>query len=279
MRTTNDINEIRSFRWKQPGLTWGLVPTMGALHDGHLSLIKQARKENDKLGVSIFVNPIQFNNPADLEAYPVSYERDLDILSQENVDLVWIPDKKDIYPSDFQSYIEIKQLSEILEGKSRPGHFKGVSTVVAILFNVFQPVRAYFGQKDAQQLLIIKQMVKDLQFNIEIVSCPTIRDAYGLAISSRNQNLSIKGKKQAGCLYKALSEADKAILAGERDAGRVKSLIKNIISEHSLAKIDYISIANPETLIEIKTIMQKTLISLAVYIEKVRLIDNLTVEI
>jgi pantoate--beta-alanine ligase len=278
MNVTSDLSEIRSCRWHDRNTTWGLVPTMGALHQGHLSLIRQAHVENEKVAVSIFVNPIQFNNPGDLKTYPVALEKDLDILRREKIDLVWTPAREDIYPPDFQTYVQVEKLSEPLEGTTRPGHFKGVATIVAILLNIFQPHRAYFGQKDVQQLLVIQQMVKDLKFNLDIVPCPTIRENDGLAISSRNQNLGSQGRKQAVCLFDALSAAKKAITNGERSASRLKNLMQETIGRYSLARIDYVSIATPLTLTEVETIDDSVLLSLAVYIENIRLIDNITVE-
>ena len=279
MNVTSHLSEIRSLRWYDTNSTWGLVPTMGALHQGHISLIKRAREENDKVAVSIFVNPIQFNNPVDLEAYPVVFDKDLEILKEEKVDLVWTPGKVDIYPLDFQTYVQVEHISMPLEGKTRPGHFKGVATIVAILFNAFQPHRAYFGQKDVQQMLVIKQMANDLKFNLDIVPCPTIREDDGLAISSRNRNLNPGGRKQAVCLFKALSEAKKSIVNGNTIAKNIKASMQEIINRYPLARIDYISLANPLTLVEVDTITGNTLISLAVFIENTRLIDNITVEI
>jgi pantoate--beta-alanine ligase len=279
MKVSSNLSEIRSLRWRNPKSTWGLVPTMGALHFGHESLIKRAKKENEKVAVSIFVNPIQFNNPGDLETYPVALEEDLNILKKEKVDIVWTPDQNDIYTPDFQTYIQVERVATPLEGTTRPGHFKGVATIVSVLFNVFQPHRAYFGQKDAQQLLVIRQMVKDLKFNLEIVSCPTVREEDGLAISSRNQILSSEGRKQAVCLFKALTAAEESIDKGEKSTEKVKKIVQDIISSFSLAKIDYVSIANPLTLIEADNIVGSVLISLAVYIENTRLIDNMTIEI
>jgi pantoate--beta-alanine ligase len=279
MIVTPEISEIRAHRWQDRSVTWGLVPTMGALHEGHLSLIEQAKKENDCVAVSIFVNPKQFNNPKDLESYPVVLDEDLKILKKEDVDLVWTPAIKDIYPENYQTYIQVEELSKILEGSSRPGHFSGVATVVAILFNAFQPDRAYFGQKDAQQLLLIKQMVRDLKFNLEIISCPTVREKDGLAISSRNKNLSDQGRKQAVCLYRALSAAKEAIINGNLNAENLKTQMQSIIDDYNLAKIDYISIASPTSLNEVDVIDDQVLISLAVFVEDVRLIDNMIIEV
>jgi len=250
---------------------------MGALHKGHISLIKQAKKENENVAVSIFVNPIQFNNPDDLEAYPVVLNKDLDILKEEKVDLVWTPDNIDIYPPVFQTYVQVEDISTPLEGKTRPGHFKGVATIVAILFNAFQPHRVYFGQKDAQQLLVIRQMVNDLKFNLDIVTCPTIREKDGLAISSRNRHLYSEGRKQAVCLFRALSEANESIASGNTNVQSIKTAMQEIINSYSLARIDYISIANPLTLAEVEIISGTILISLAVFIDDVRLIDNMIV--
>jgi pantoate--beta-alanine ligase len=279
MNITHELNELRRYRWQDSESSWGLVPTMGALHQGHVSLIKQARAENENVGVSIFINPIQFNSPIDLTSYPVSIDHDLQILENEDVDLVWIPNQKDIYPSDFQSYVEVENISRILEGKSRPGHFRGVTTIVAILFNVFQPDKAYFGQKDAQQLFVIKRMVQDLKFNLQIITCPTVRDNDGLAISSRNQNLSSEGRKQARCLFEALSYSKKAIEKGERITSELIKNMQKIIDEFTLAKVDYLSIADPETLNEVEKIQKRCLISLAVFVDNVRLIDNMIIEL
>lgn len=279
MKVTTQLSEIRSFRWRDKNSTCGLVPTMGALHQGHISLIRRAREENDMLGVSIFINPIQFNNPRDLETYPVTLEQDLNILKKEKVDLVWTPGADDLYTPDFNTYVQVEHLSIPMEGISRPGHFKGVATIVAILFNAFQPNRAYFGQKDAQQLLVIRQMVNDLKFNLDIVTCPTIREEDGLAISSRNRNLSTQGRKQAVCLFNALNAARISIKNGEQRAGKLKTLMRDIIERHSLARIDYISISNPQTLTEIDFIDGDILIALAVYIKDVRLIDNMSINL
>ena len=279
MKVTSHLSEIRSLRWHDPKSTWGLVPTMGALHQGHISLIKRARQENDKVAVSLFVNPIQFNNPGDLEKYPVVLDEDLKILKKEKIDLVWTPGTVDIYPPDFQTYVQVEHISKPLEGKMRPGHFKGVTTIVTILFNAFQPHRAYFGQKDAQQLLVIRRMVNDLKFNLDIVPCPTIREDDGLAISSRNGNLSTRGRKQAVCLFRALSEAKKSTVGGDTNAKNIKTSMMEIINSYPLARIDYVSISNPLTMVEVDTITGSILISLAVYIENTRLIDNMTIEV
>jgi len=277
MIVTEKISEIRSVRWQDQISTWGLVPTMGALHAGHINILRRARRENDRIGVSIFINPIQFDNPADLATYPQSLEKDLEILTEENVDLVWAPDANDIYHPGFQTYLDVEKLSKPFEGAARKGHFKGVTTIVAILFNVFQPQRAYFGEKDAQQLRIIRQMINDLKFNLQIVACPTVRERDGLAVSSRNRNLSSKGRKEAVCLFQALMIAKEAVKKGERTAVALKKLMVDVISSYSLARIDYISIADSQTLNEINIIESQCLILLAVFVENVRLIDNITI--
>ncbi|MBN1153831.1 pantoate--beta-alanine ligase, partial [candidate division KSB1 bacterium] len=243
MDVEKKTERIRAIRDRDSAFLWGLVPTMGFLHEGHMSLVKRAREENNRVGVSIFVNPIQFNDPSDLLKYPRDIERDLAMLEKEKVDLVWIPDREEMYPADFQTYIEVKDLSRYLEGEKRPGHFTGVTTVVCKLFHVFEPTRAYFGSKDAQQLAIIRQMVRDLSFDIDIVACPTVREHDGLAMSSRNSLLTNAGRQRATILYQALSQARGMIEEGERDASKIKDAMHDIISTVE-ARIDYISIAD-----------------------------------
>lgn len=272
-----EVEAIRQARWADPLASWGLVPTMGFLHEGHLSLVRQARQENERVGVSIFVNPIQFNNPADLAAYPHDLERDLALLAEEGVDLVWTPRPDIVYPSGFQTYVTVEEVSQYLEGPARPGHFRGVTTVVAKLFNVFQPQRAYFGQKDAQQAVVIKRMVQDLNFNLEIVVCPIVREADGLAMSSRNVNLSPAARRQATCLYRALSAARQALARGERNAVNLRGLMLEIIGTADLARVDYVSVADPDTLQELELVQGRALLSLAVFVGGVRLIDNMVI--
>lgn len=271
------IEAIRQERWEDPTLSWGLVPTMGYLHEGHLSLVRQARQENDRVGVSIFVNPMQFHNPDDLSSYPRDTDRDLQLLQAEGADLVWTPPLDMVYPADYQTYVEVEEITTRLEGAARPGHFRGVTTVVAKLFNVFQPHRAYFGQKDAQQVRVIRQMVKDLNFNLDIVVCPTVREPDGLAMSSRNAHLSSEARQQATCLYRALMAAQSRIAAGERDVKTLREAMQDVIQPVASAQIDYVSVAHPDTLEELGTIDQQALLSLAVFINHVRLIDNLLV--
>ena len=275
MEIVSNIDDVRRVRWTDASATWGLVPTMGYLHEGHLQLIRKARSENDRIGVSIFVNPIQFNNPEDLEKYPRDADRDIDLLKQVGVDLLWTPTPDIVYPKGYQTYVDVTQIAQFLEGASRPGHFRGVATVVAKLFNVFQPTRAYFGQKDAQQVVVIRRMVEDLDFNLQVVACPTVREEDGLAMSFRNVRLSPEHRRQAACLHAALLAAQKAFLSGIRDAALLKKTVQGVIANAPAARIDYVSAADPETLEELDTITGGVLLSLAVYFNAVRLIDNI----
>ncbi len=277
MNVFSTISGIRQYRWADHAAMWGLVPTMGYLHEGHLSLVRYAHQENDRVGVSIFVNPIQFNNPNDLTNYPRDLDRDLSILEQAGVDLVWTPSPDVVYPPNYQTFVEVEKVSKVLEGASRPSHFRGVTTVVAKLFNVFQPHRAYFGQKDAQQVVVIKQMIHDLNFNLELITCPTIRETDGLAMSSRNVRLSANARQQATCLYRALTAAKCAFDSGHKKAAELRATMLAIITQANLARIDYISVAHPETLAELEIIENQALLSLAVFIDDVRLIDNMII--
>jgi pantoate--beta-alanine ligase len=279
MQVFADVSAIRQARWSDPLATWGLVPTMGFLHAGHLSLVHNARQENDRVGVSIFVNPTQFNNPNDLAAYPRDLDRDLDLLADAGVDVVWTPTPGIVYPPDYQTFVEVEQVTRPLEGAARPGHFRGVTTVVAKLFNVFQPQRAYFGQKDAQQVVVIKRMVQDLNFNVDIVVCPTMRDADGLAMSSRNVQLSAAARQHASCLYRALLTAKEACAAGQREAAHLRTVMRTVIETTAMARVDYVSVAHPDTLEEVDQVTDRALLSLAAFVGGVRLIDNLLVSI
>lgn len=277
MQIVKTIEEVRAIRWADPALTWGLVPTMGALHEGHLSLVRRARQENDRISVSIFVNPIQFNNPADLEGYPRTLERDCELLEAEGADLVWAPDEAIMYPPGYQTAVIVEKLTQPLEGAHRPGHFRGVSTVVAKLFNVVQPTRAYFGQKDAQQAAVIRQMVRDLGFNLEIVVCPIVREPDGLAMSSRNVRLNPEERQAATVLYDALSAAAAAWGAGVHEAGGLRTMMASLIEAEPLARMNYVSVADLETLQEITGQVEKALLSMAVFVGETRLIDNMVV--
>ncbi|MGW8318283.1 MAG: pantoate--beta-alanine ligase, partial [Candidatus Promineifilaceae bacterium] len=229
MIVSDTIEEARHFRWEEPRLSWGLVPTMGYLHEGHLSLVRRARDENDRVAVTIFVNPMQFDRPADLEAYPRDLRRDLDMLEREAVDLVFTPDNGVIYPPGFQTHVAVEAVTQRLEGAARPMHFQGVTTVVAKLLNIIQPDRAYFGQKDAQQVVVVKRMVQDLNFNLEVVVCPIIRAADGLALSSRNVRLLPEERAAAPILFRALSAAEEAIHGGQRSGDAIRDLMRETI--------------------------------------------------
>jgi pantoate--beta-alanine ligase len=252
----------------------GLVPTMGYLHQGHLSLVERARAECASVGVSIFVNPTQFGPNEDLNSYPRDLDKDLKLLDAAGVDLVWMPTPNIVYPPGFQTWIEVEGLTAPLEGAMRPGHFRGVTTVVAKLFNAFQPQRAYFGQKDAQQAAVIRRMTRDLDFPIDLVICPTVREPDGLAMSSRNAYLKPDERQAATVLFRALSAANAAYNSGERDAASLRALMTNIIQAEPLAKLQYVSCADYDTLEELQTVNAKALLSMAVYISKTRLIDN-----
>ncbi len=256
----------------------GFVPTMGYLHEGHLELVRRARAENQTVVVSIFVNPTQFGPSEDFATYPRDPERDLAMLEKERTDIVFMPDTEEMYPEGFSSWVEVERVTERLEGAFRPGHFRGVATVVAKLFNIVEPTKAYFGQKDAQQLLVIKKMVADLNMNLEIVAVPTVREPDGLAMSSRNIYLNPEERRAALVLWKALGLAKGLWERGERDAGRIRGEMIALINSEPLAKIDYVSIADPDTLLELDRIDRPALVSMAVRIGRTRLIDNITLE-
>ena len=277
MQVVADIPAVRRVRRADASDSWGLVPTMGALHDGHLSLVRQARSDNARVGVSIFVNPAQFHNPDDLATYPRDPERDLALLRQEGVDLVWTPSPDQVYPAGYQTYIEVEESSRPLEGSARPGHFRGVATVVAKLMNVFQPQRVYFGQKDAQQVAVVRRMVEDLNFALRVVSCPTVREPDGLAMSSRNVLLSSQARPYAACLIRALQAAGDAFAQGERRAEVLRAAMRTVIDATPMTRVDYVSVAHPESLAELQAVETAALLSLAVFVDQVRLIDNIVV--
>ena len=277
MQVVGPISEIRALRQKLSG-TVGFVPTMGFLHEGHLALVKQARMENSAVIVSIYVNPAQFGPREDFRAYPRDLNRDLALLRGEEVDIVFVPSDDDMYPPEFSSWVDVEKVTERLEEASRPGHFRGVATVVAKLFNIVQPSRAYFGQKDAQQMVVIKRMVADLNMGIEIVVVPTVRESDGLAMSSRNIYLGPGERQAATVLFKALTLAQQLGRGGEKDAGKIRRQMTSLIEKEPLAQIDYVSIADAETLEELSLLDRPALASLAVRIGKTRLIDNLPLE-
>jgi len=275
MKVLSTIAEFKESRQKINNSV-GLVPTMGYLHEGHLTLVRRAREKNRTVVVSIFVNPTQFGPREDFVQYPRDPERDLALLEKEKVDLVFMPSVEEMYPEGFCSWVEVEKVTEKLEGAVRPGHFRGVTTVVAKLFNIVQPARAYFGQKDAQQAVVIKRMVADLNMNLDIIVVPTQREPDGLAMSSRNTYLSPEERQAALVLWKSLNLAQQLWSQGERKAERVRQQMTNLIQKEPLAKIDYVSIAEPETLEEIVEIDRAALVSLAVHIGRTRLIDNIT---
>ena len=273
MQVIKTISEIRELRRQLTGSV-GFVPTMGYLHQGHLALVKQARAENPTVVVSIFVNPTQFGHREDLGTYPRDLNRDLKLLEEERADIIFVPSSEEMYPLDFSSWVDVEKVTERLEGASRPGHFRGVATVVAKLFNIVQPTKAYFGQKDAQQAVVIEKMVADLNMMVEIVIVPTVRERDGLAMSSRNTYLNPEERQAATVLFKALSLAKQLWQDGEKGADKTRQQMTSLIQREPLAKIGYVSIADAKTLEELDTINRPALASLAVYIGKTRLIDN-----
>lgn len=275
MIVIGSIAELRRVRSNLPN-PLGFVPTMGYLHGGHMSLVHAARAECQSVAVSIFVNPTQFGPQEDLAAYPRDLEHDLGLLEKAGVDVVWTPTSEMMYPSGFQTWVQVDELTRPLEGEMRPGHFRGVTTIVAKLFNAVQPHKAYFGQKDAQQALVIQQMVRDLNFPIEIVVCPIQREADGLAMSSRNAYLNPAERQAATVLYRALSTALSAWEAGERHADSLRQILRKTVQAEPLARLQYASCADPHTLQELQDLIPASaLLSMAVYVGKTRLIDNM----
>lgn len=260
--------------WKNQGLTVGLVPTMGYLHEGHQSLIKKAVEENDRVVVSVFVNPIQFAPNEDLETYPRDLEADKRLCDSTGADLIFHPTPDEMYPDGFSTHIQMDNLTKELCGKTRPTHFGGVCTVVGKLFNIVQPDKAYFGQKDAQQLAIIKRMVRDLNFDIEIVGCPIIREPDGLAKSSRNTYLSADERKAALILSKAIKLGKEMVEGGERNAQTIIKAMTDKINTEPLARIDYVNVVDALSIEPLDVVKGEVLVAIAVYIGKTRLIDN-----
>jgi pantoate--beta-alanine ligase len=273
MKVIKTISEMQAYRKTLPEPV-GFVPTMGYLHEGHISLVRKAKEENTSVVVSIFVNPTQFGPNEDFEKYPRDLEGDVGLLAEEGVDAVFTPEAGEIYPQDFNSRVEVLGITQKLEGNCRPGHFRGVTTVVNKLFNIVRPQRAYFGQKDAQQAIVIKKMVEDLNMNLDIITCPTIREEDGLAMSSRNIYLNPDERQAAIVLYRSLMLAKDMYQRGERDAETIRKEIVRLIKTEEMARIDYVSVADPVTLDELDMITKKALVSLAVKFGKTRLIDN-----
>ena len=273
MKNVSSLFDLRAVRLSLKGIV-GLVPTMGYLHEGHLSLIRQAKVDCEHVIVTIFVNPTQFGPNEDFSNYPRDIEHDLKLINPLGVDLVWNPAPEIMYPPGYQTWVEVEALTRPLEGALRPGHFRGVTTVVAKLFNATQPDKAYFGQKDAQQAAVIRQMTRDLNFPIEIVVCPTVREADGLALSSRNKYLEGDDRKAATILFRALSAAKDIYEAGERNAEKLRRKMKEVLESEPRAQMQYVSCADYDTLEELAVINGKALLSMAVFLGKTRLIDN-----
>ncbi len=279
MQVVKTIREVREIvnEWRKQGYTVGLVPTMGYLHEGHQSLISKSHEQNDRTVVSVFVNPIQFGPNEDLATYPRDLERDMHKVEEAGGDIIFNPEPSEMYPDHFTSFIDTTETTELLCGARRPVHFRGVCTVVGKLFNIVGPDRAYFGQKDAQQLATIKRFARDLNFNIEIVPCPIVREDDGLAKSSRNTYLSPEERKAAVILSQSLKKGKQAIENGEKDAKKVISIITESLETEPLAKVDYVEVVDFNNVQRIDQIKGETLVAIAVYIGKTRLIDNFIV--
>ncbi|NLG86753.1 MAG: pantoate--beta-alanine ligase [Firmicutes bacterium] len=281
MELLKTVSETRQFvaSQKEEKRSIGLVPTMGYLHQGHLSLIHTAREQNDTVVVSIFVNPTQFGPQEDLDRYPRDLEKDCRLCTQAGVDAIFMPTANEMYPGRFLTWVQVQELTEVLCGASRPGHFRGVTTVVNKLFNIIQPDRAYFGLKDFQQAVVIKQMVQDLNIPVEIVAVPTVREADGLATSSRNEYLTPQERARATVLYRSLQIGRQLIEAGERNVHSVREAMVKEIERQPNTRIDYIAICDPSTLVPVDQIKNQVLLALAVWIGNTRLIDNVLVEV
>ena len=264
-----------SLGWRREGKTVGFVPTMGYLHEGHLSLVRQARKENDVVVVSVFVNPTQFGHGEDFERYPRDLKRDMSLLGPIGVEAVFVPAVDDMYPPGYRTYVEVEDITTRLCGASRPGHFRGVTTVCCKLFNIVRPHRAYFGKKDFQQYVVLRTMVADLNMDLEIVPMPIIREPDGLAMSSRNAYLNAQERKGALCLYHSLRRAQELFAQGEKDAGTFRKEVVKLIQAEPLATIDYVEVVDPDTFLSLKEVKEGTLVALAVKVGPARLIDNI----
>ena len=280
MKVVKTIQEVRAQvrEWRKEGLTIGLVPTMGYLHEGHQSLIRKSVSENDRTVVSVFVNPIQFGPNEDLEAYPRDLNRDMKAVEEAGGDLIFHPEPSEMYPGHFTSFIDTTETTELLCGAVRPIHFRGVCTVVGKLFNIVLPDKAYFGQKDAQQLATIRRFVRDLNFPVEIVACPIVREEDGLAKSSRNTYLNPQERQAALILSKSLKLGKAAIEQGERSAQRIIDIIRQNLQTEPLARVDYVEVVDFENIQRVETIQGETLVAIAVYIGKTRLIDNFIIK-
>lgn len=281
MKIVTTIKEAKEVinEWKSQGYSIGFVPSMGYLHEGHASLMKEAKKQTEKVAVSIFVNPTQFGPGEDYDAYPRDLDHDLAICEEQGVDLIFHPSVEEMYGKNYNTYVNMETLGEELCGKSRPIHFRGVCTVVTKLFNIIDPDKAFFGQKDAQQLAIIKRMVKDLNMKVQVIGCPIIREEDGLAKSSRNTYLNAEERKAALILSKAIFLGQSMVQNGERDVKTVLTAMKEKIETEPLAKIDYVEVVDGETMQKVEKMEESVLVAMAVYIGKTRLIDNFMYEL
>ena len=277
MRIITTVDEMREAcaQARRAGKKLGFVPTMGALHDGHISLVREARKRCDVIAASIFVNPTQFAPNEDFAKYPRPLERDCALLKQENVELLLTPSREEMYPLGAVTFVEVEELSERLCGKSRPGHFRGVTTIVNKLLNIIQPTFAFFGQKDAAQAAIVRKMVRDLDMEVEIVVCAIVREADGIAMSSRNVYLNAADRKKAGVLYRALQKVKSQYDAGERDAAKLIAAAKRVFAEEPEVRLEYVEIVNPNTLEAARDFARPVLVAVAARVGSTRLIDNI----
>jgi pantoate--beta-alanine ligase len=274
VRTLTAIPAVREWR-RQGGASLGLVPTMGYLHPGHLSLVARARRENDRVAASLFVNPTQFGPQEDLARYPRDLPRDQRLLEEVGCDVLFAPSVEEMYPPGFETTVDVGKIAAPLEGARRPGHFRAVATVVLKLFDIFLPDRAYFGEKDAQQLAVIRRLVRDLDLPVQVCGCPIVREADGLALSSRNRYLSPQERRAAPVLFRALCAARYRWAAGERDAEILRRVMADVLAREPLARVDYVSVADPDTLQERDHAHSPLLVSMAVFFGSTRLIDNL----
>lgn len=277
MKLLTTIRQVREWRSAVQGSV-GLVPTMGYLHAGHVSLVERARRENQRIAASIFVNPTQFGPGEDLAGYPRDVERDRALLAEAGCDALFVPDAAEMYPAGATTLVDVGPVAAPLEGERRPGHFRGVATVVLKLLGIFQPTRAYFGEKDAQQLAVVRRLVRDLDVPAEIVGCPTIREPDGLAMSSRNSYLTPAERRAAGVLYRALSAARQLLSSGERRGDALRQVMRQTLDADPLARTDYVSVADPDSFRELESVAGPALLALAVFLGRARLIDNLRVE-
>jgi len=280
MKTLSTIHETRAAcrEARAQGTRLGLVPTMGALHEGHLSLVRAAKAQCDVVAVSIFVNPTQFGPNEDLAKYPRTFERDCDLLAKEEVDIVFAPTPEEMYPQEKITWVEVDELTNKLDGRSRPGHFRGVTTVVSKLFNIVQPDVAFFGQKDAAQLALIRRMVRDLNIPVEIVACPIVREPDGLAMSSRNAYLDADQRNQGLVLRRSLMQVESTFRCGDKNAASLVAVAKRVFADEPQVRMDYFEIVDPETLEPVEKIAGRTLCAVAAYVGSTRLIDNVVLD-